>query len=102
MSVEDIRSLVKQEKESEEQLKRAEEEAKRIVEEAKAEAESIVNDVECHRYLNRLREEETKKIEQKKSALEKESDEILRNLRTTANENMEKTVAFILRLILGE
>jgi vacuolar-type H+-ATPase subunit H len=102
MSVEDIRSLVKQEKESEVQLKRAKEEATRIVEQAKIEADKTLNDVEDHRYLSKLLEDEMKKIEQKKRTLENESNKVMENLQTAASKNMEKAVAFILGMVFGE
>ena len=102
MSVEDIRRLVEKERESEEQLKKAEEEASRIVEQAKAEAKEILSNVENERYIETLAKEELKGIEEKKKALENDCDEVLENLKSTADENMGKTVALILTLVFGE
>ncbi len=102
MAIEDIRNIVKKEKDSEEAIQRAKEEAGRIVEEAKTEAKKIMNDVEDQRYLNGLFETEMKKIEQKKKAVEKEFAVELKNLKKSGEENMEKAIATILKLVLGE
>lgn len=102
MSVEDIRRLVEKERESEEQVKKAEEEASRIVEQAKVEAKAILSDVENERHLKALLEQEMKKIEAKKRTWETECNEALEDLKRTANENTEKTVACIVKYVFGE
>ncbi|HUW48583.1 MAG TPA: V-type ATPase subunit subunit G family protein [Patescibacteria group bacterium] len=102
MSIEDIRNLVKKERESEEEIQRAKEEAGRIVEEAKTEARKIMNDIEDQRYLDALLETEMKKIEEKRKAIEKEFAEELENLKKRGGKNMEKAIAYVLKLVLGE
>jgi vacuolar-type H+-ATPase subunit H len=102
MSIEDIRNLVKKERESEEEIQRAKEEAGRIVEDAKTEVRRIMNDLEDQRYLNALLETEMKKIEEKKKAIEKESAEEFENLKKEGGRNMEKAIAYVLKLVLGE
>jgi vacuolar-type H+-ATPase subunit H len=102
VAIEDIRNIVKKERDSEEEIQRAKEEAGRIVEEAKEEARKIMNDVEDQRYLNALLETEMKKIEEKKKAMEKEFAEEFENLKKRGGNNMEKAIAYILKLVLGE
>jgi vacuolar-type H+-ATPase subunit H len=102
VSIGDIRDLVEKERESEEEIQRAKEEAGRIIEEAKTEARKIMNDVEDQRYLNALLEMEMKKIEEKKKAIEKEFAEEFENLKKIGEENMEKAIAHVLKLVLGE
>jgi vacuolar-type H+-ATPase subunit H len=102
VAIEDIRNIVKKERDSEEEIQRAKEEAGRIVEEAKEEARKIMNDVEDQRYLNALLETEMKKIEEKKKAMEKEYAEEFENLKKRGGNNMEKAIAYILKLVLGE
>jgi vacuolar-type H+-ATPase subunit H len=100
--IEDIRNLVKKERESEEEIQRAKEKAERIIEEAKTEARQIMNDVEDQRYLNALHETKMKEIEEKKKAIEKEYTEELENLKKRGGKNMEKAIAYVLKLVLGE
>jgi vacuolar-type H+-ATPase subunit H len=102
VAIEDIRNIVKKERDSEEEIQRAKEEAGRIVEEAKEEARKIMNDVEDQRYLNALLETEMKKIEEKKKAMEKEFADEFENLKKRGGNNMEKAIAYILKLVLGE
>ncbi len=102
MTVEDIRNIVKRERNSEEEIQKAKEEAERIVEEAKTKAKRIMNNVEDQRYLNGLLEAEMKKIEEKKKTMENEFSEELENLKKRGEGNMEKAIAYILKLVLGE
>jgi len=101
-SVEDIKSLVRQEREFEEELQRAKEEAANIVEKAKAEAKGILEEVEDGRYYSSLLETEVRKIDEKKKAVEKECDDEVEKLKKTASENMEKAVAFVVKFVLEE
>ena len=102
MAIEDIRNIVRKEIDSEEEIQRAKEEAERIVEEAKTEARKIMNDVENQRYLKALLETEMKKIEEKKTAIEKEFAEEFENLKKRGGNNMEKAIAYVLKLVLGD
>jgi vacuolar-type H+-ATPase subunit H len=101
VSVEDVRDLVKQEKESEEELQKAEQDAAHIVEEARVEVKRILEDVEGGRYYDTLFEAEVKKIGEKKRAAGKEFDDELERLENTARTNMEKAVTFIVKSALG-
>jgi vacuolar-type H+-ATPase subunit H len=102
VAIEDIRNIVKKERDSEEEIQRAKEEAERIVEEAKTEARRIMNDVEDQRILNALFETEMKKIEEKKKTIEKEFDEEFETLKKRGGNNMEKAIAYVLKLVLGD
>ncbi len=102
MSIEQIKNLVNKEKENEKEIQQAKEEAERIVKEGKTEARRIMNDIEDHRYLNKLFEAELKKIEEKKKILEREFAEEYSNLQKTGERNMEEAITQVLRLALGE
>ncbi len=102
MTIEDIRNIVKKEKENQEEIRRAKEEAEHILEEGRTEAKRIMDNVEDQRYLNALLETEMKKIEDKKRVMEKEFAEELDDLKKTGENNLEKTIAYILGLVLGE
>jgi vacuolar-type H+-ATPase subunit H len=101
-SIEDIKSLVKQERAAEKELQRAREEAVSIVEKAKVEAKSILDEVEDRRYYDSLLETQVKKTDEKKKAAEKEYDDALIKLENTAKENTEKAIAFVVKSVLGE
>ena len=101
-SVEDIKSLVKQERNIEEELQRAKEEAANIVEKAKAEAKRILEEVEDGRYYSSLLETEVRGIDEKKKAVEKECYDEVEKLKKTAGKNMEKAVAFVVKFVLEE
>ena len=101
-SIEDIKSLVKQERAVEKELQRAREEAASIVEKAKNEAKSILDEVEDRRYYDSLLETQVKKTDEKKKAVEKEHDDALIKLENTAKENTEKAIAFVVKSVLGE
>ena len=102
ISVEDIKSLVKQERSIEEDLQRAKEEAASIVEKANAEVKRILDGFEDGRYYHSILETELKKIEEKKKTVEKEWNDVAERLKKTAGENMEKAVALVVKLVLGE
>ena len=102
ISVEDVKSLVKQERSIEEELQRAMEEAVSIVEKANAEVKKILEGFEGGRYCRSMLEIELKKIEEKKKAVEKEWNDAVEKLKKMAGENMEKAVALVVKLVLGE
>jgi molecular chaperone GrpE (heat shock protein) len=49
-----------------------------------------------------LLETEMRRIEQKKKAIEKEFAEEFENLKKRGGKNMEKAIAYVLKLVLGE
>jgi V/A-type H+-transporting ATPase subunit G/H len=101
MSVEGIKSLVKQERESEEELQRAKQDAARIIEEAKVEARRIQEEVENSRLYDSILDAETKRISEKKRAVETEFDVQVEALERLAKTNMLETVAFIVKTVLA-
>jgi vacuolar-type H+-ATPase subunit H len=101
-SIEDIKSLVKQERAAEKELQTAREEAASIVEKAKVEAKSILDELEDGRYYNSLLETRVRETEEKKKAVEKEYDDVLIKLENAANENTEEAVAFVVKRVLGK
>ena len=102
VSVEDIKALVAREKENEVKLKRAQEEASRIIEEARKEAKAILSGIEDPEYFKTLHEREIQRVKEKKNAWETECNDALENLKSRAGENLQKTVDYIVKLILGD
>lgn len=100
MSVEDIKSLVRTEKQIEEEIQEAKERATNIVEKAKTDAKRVLREAEDSRYYDALIEREKKKLDEKKKSLEKEYNASLEELRKIASNNMDRTVAFILKNVL--
>jgi vacuolar-type H+-ATPase subunit H len=102
MSVEEIRNLVKQEKEMEENLKMAEEQAATIIENAREKARQMLQDAEDPRTYDKIFNERLAEVEGKKKLVEKEVNKKAEQVREAANKNLEKTVSFILKHVLGE
>jgi len=100
MSVENIRSLVRKEKQIEEEIQKAKERATGIIEKAKTDAKKVLREAEDSRYYDALIEREKKKLEEKKKSLEKEYNDRLEELRKIASNNMDRAVAFILKNVL--
>ncbi len=101
-SVEDIKALVKQEKQNEEELLKARDEANNVIEKAKSEAKRVLEEAEDGRQYEAIFEAESKKIEDRKKTLEKTSDEEIERVKKVAGANMEKAIALILKNVLSE
>jgi F0F1-type ATP synthase membrane subunit b/b' len=102
VSIDEIRNLVKQEKEMEQKRKDAEEQAARIIENAKAKARQLLQEAENPEYYEDIVTAKTKEIEQKKKQAEKEINDKIRQYPKKAEENMEKTVSKIVAYVLDE
>jgi vacuolar-type H+-ATPase subunit H len=100
VSVEDIRDLLEQEKESEKELREAKEKAERILKEAKAEAKRISEQADDDRYYEALIQATVKKASERKATMEQEFENTLEKLQQTASMNMDKAVAFIVKQVL--
>ena len=101
VSLEEIKSLVKLEKEADEKLELTREEAAKIIENAEETARKILKDVDEQDFSvfvhNRLSE-----IEEKKKSIEKETEQKAAELLENGNKNIEKTIRLIASLVLGE
>jgi vacuolar-type H+-ATPase subunit H len=102
MSIEEIRKLVRQEKETEEKLREAEKEAANLIERARERALKILQEAENPETYDKIFEEKLTEVAEKKKLMEKEVNEKTKRLRGVASKNMEKTVSFIVRYVLGE
>ncbi len=101
MSIEDVKALVKQERQTEEELRKAREEANRIIEDAKVEAKRVRDEAEDGRQYEAIFEGEMKKTEKKKRAEEKSSDEAAEKLKELGEANIEKAVGLIVKSVVG-
>ncbi len=102
MSIEDIKTLVKQERGAERELLKAKEEATRIIEEAKAKAEKITAEAEDKRQYDNLLQTHLKKIDENKRKAEEDLRERIDQLERASEKNMTKSVDFIVKNVLGE
>ena len=102
MTIEDIRGLVKQEKNSEEKIREAQEEADNIIKKWKKDAQKILQNAEDQNYYDGIFAVESRKIDDKKKLIEKETEKKIELIRETAKKNLEKTVSLIVNRILEE
>ena len=101
VSFEEIKSLVKFEKEADEKLALTREDATKIIENAEEAARKISKDVDEQDFSvffkNRLSE-----IKEKKKSIEKETEQKAAELLENGNKNIEKTIRLVANLVLGE
>ncbi len=102
MSIEDLKVLVQQEKESEEKLKKAMEEANSIVKKAREDADRILENAENPKQYDDVFQAGLTEINEKKKLLEKETEKKIERIRAKAKKNMEKATALIVKRILKE
>ena len=102
MSIDEIKNLVKQEKETEQKRRDAEDQAAKIIENAKEKARKLLQEAESPEYYEAIVTAKTKEIEQKKKHAEKEINERIKQYQKKATENMEKTVSTIAAHVLKE
>ncbi len=103
MSVEDIKEMVREEKEQERRLQNARSEALRIIEAAEEDAKKIIaEESESDSYYQRIRDEQAKIAEGKKMKLIRDYGNQIQSVSETAKRNMEKTVDFIIKQVLKE
>ena len=102
MSINEIKNLVKQERELEQLRKDAEEQAAKIIEDAKEKARMLLQEAENPEYYMAIVTAKTKEIEQKKKQTEREISDKLKRYQKKAADNMEKTVSKILAGVLGD
>jgi vacuolar-type H+-ATPase subunit H len=101
VSFEEIKSLVKLEKEADKKLALTREEAAKIVENAEEAARKISKDVD-EQDLSVFVHKRLSEIEEKKKSIEKETEQKAAELLETGNKNIEKTIRLIASLVLGE
>ncbi len=103
MSVEDIKEMVREEKEQERRLQDARSEALRMVEAAEKDAKKIIAEgSENDSYYQRIRDEQAKITKSKKMKLIRDYDDQIQKVSNAAKRNMEKTVDFIIKQVLKE
>ncbi len=103
MAIEDIKEIVREEKEQEQRLQEARTEALKIIEAAEKEAKRIIaEESESDSYYQRIRDEQARITEGKKARLIQDYDEQIEEVTKTAKRNMEKTVDFIIKQVFKE
>lgn len=102
MSIEEIRNLIKEEKETEDKRKKAQEKATGIIEEAREKARRILQEAEQQEYYDEIFKKEAAEIKDKKEVIEKETNKRAERIQEIADKNLEKTISVIVKLVLGE
>jgi vacuolar-type H+-ATPase subunit H len=102
MSIEEIKNLVKQEKTLEEKHGEAEKKAADIINRAKEKAVQMLEEVSDENYYKDALKQKTKEIEERKKLIDKEADDKTKLLDRIAAQNRERTVLFIVELVLGK
>lgn len=102
MSIEDIKKLVEQEKDSEEKIKKAKEEAENIIKKSQKDELRILEDAEDQKYYDDIFATGLKEINEKKRLLENETEKKVERIRKIAKKNLEKTASLIIRHVLEE
>jgi vacuolar-type H+-ATPase subunit H len=102
MTMEDIKKLVEQEKDSEQNIKKAKEEAENILKKSEEDAQRILEMAEDQKCYDDIFAAGLKKINRKKKLLEKETEKKVERIREIAKKNLENAVSLIVRHILEE
>jgi vacuolar-type H+-ATPase subunit H len=102
MSLDEIRNLIKQERTLEERHSDEERKAAEIINRAKEKAAQIIAEVSDDSYYKDILKQKSDEIEEKKRLIDKEADERIELLGRIAAQNRERTVLFIVELVLGE
>jgi vacuolar-type H+-ATPase subunit H len=102
MSIEEIRDLIKQEKKLEGEHSDAEKKAVEIINRAKEKAAQMIEEVSDEGYYEDILKQKSNEVEEKKKLIDKEADEKIKLLDQIAAQNREKTVLFIIELVLGK
>lgn len=102
MSIEEIKNLVRLEKEVEGEIKKANESAANLIEKADEEAHKILQEAEDQKYYDGIFKKKIMEIEEKRDSMERQSEEKIKQLREIADKNLEKTISLIIKFLLGE
>jgi vacuolar-type H+-ATPase subunit H len=102
MTIEDIKKLVEQEKNSEQKIRKAKEEAENIIEKSKEDAQKILENAEDQKHYDEIFVAGLKEINEKKKLLETETEKKIERVRKIAKKNLEKTASLISRHVLEE
>lgn len=102
MTIEDIKRLVEQEKDSEQNIKNAKEEAENTLKKTGEDAQRILEQAEDQKQYDDVFAAGLKEINGRKRLLEKETEKKIERIREIAEKNLDKTVSLIIRHILEE
>ena len=102
MTIEDIKRLVEQEKDSELNIKKAREEAENILKKSEEDAQRILEQSEDQKQYDDVFAAGLKEINGKKRLLEKETEKKIERIREIAKKNLEKSMSLIVMHILEE
>lgn len=103
MSIEEIKTLVQEEKNGEEKLKKAREEAESLIAKAKGDASKIVSATENQEYYDDILKAKSKETDNKKRFMAEETEKKIKLIRETAQGTiMNNAVHLIVKQVLGE
>jgi vacuolar-type H+-ATPase subunit H len=99
--IKELQELIEEEKAAEERVRRTREETQNILKAAHERAESIVQAVESDPSWEKLREAGAEEILKRKAEMEEEYKQEISVLNSTAEQNFEKAVAYVVKKMLG-
>jgi vacuolar-type H+-ATPase subunit H len=103
LSIEEVRNLIRLEKEGDQKLEQAKEQADRIIAKAKENASKIVSTAGNQEYYDQLLKTWMKKTDTQKKAIEEQTEKRIKRLREAAQTSaMENAVSIIVKHVLGE
>jgi len=103
MSIEEIKTLVRLEKDGKEQLREAQERAESTIAEARKKASKIVSAAEDQEYYDSLLKELMKQTDAKKRLMEEETEKRIIQIRGAAKgAQMNDAISLIVKRVLGE
>lgn len=100
MSIEDVKVLIRQEKEYEQKIAKAKEEADGIIKKSEKDAQRILQNANDPKYYDDIFTKGLAEISDKKKVIEKETDRKIERIRDKAKKNLEKTSALVLKRVL--
>lgn len=102
MSIDEFKTLIQQEKESEEKIRKAKEEADNIIKEAQEKAEKLLEKAENPKQYDEIFQNGLTDINGKKKLIEEETEKKIQRIHTKAKKNLDKTTALIVNHVLEE
>lgn len=102
MSIEEVKELVRLEKEAEEKLRDAQKGAAALIEKAKTDAHNVIQEAEDPEQYDSIFNAKSMEIEERKKTVDMEVNENIKRIQEKAQKNLEKTVSLIIKLVLFE
>jgi vacuolar-type H+-ATPase subunit H len=101
VEIKELQELIEEEKSAEEKVRRAKKEAQDILQAAHQKAESTLQTFDSDPSWEKLRKTGETEIMKRKAEAEEEYERKIAELKSTAQQNFEKAVAYVVKEALG-